>query len=233
MRVTHVGGPTVLVEVAGWRILSDPTFDPPGKTYDFGFGTHSTKLRGPSVQARDLGPIDVVLLSHDNHGDNLDEQGRALLPGAELVVTTSLAASRLGVPARGLDAGETTVVDGDGRRPSLEGQADGVLWITGDSVLYGGLRDTARRLRVDVAVLHLGEVQFPITGPIRYSMTAADGVDLCEILRPRVAIPVHYEGWSHFHEGRGAVDAAVAAAPPDVRERVRILPIGEPVDLGG
>ena len=233
MRVTHVGGPTVLVEVAGWRILSDPTFDPPGKTYDFGFGTHSTKLRGPSVQARDLGPIDVVLLSHDNHGDNLDEQGRALLPGAELVVTTSLAASRLGVPARGLDAGETTVVDDDGRRPSLEGQADGVLWITGDSVLYGGLRDTARRLRVDVAVLHLGEVQFPITGPIRYSMTAADGVDLCEILRPRVAIPVHYEGWSHFHEGRGAVDAAVAAAPPDVRERVRILPIGEPVDLGG
>ena len=202
-----------------------------------------------------------MLISHDNHGDNLDEEGRALLPDAELVVTTSLAASRLGVPARGLDAGETTVVDGDGRRPSLEitatpcrhgppfsrgivghvvgfalaweGQADGVLWITGDSVLYGGLRDTARRLRVDVAVLHLGEVQFPITGPIRYSMTAADGVELCEILRPRVAIPVHYEGWSHFHEGREAVDATVAAAAPNVRERVRILPIGEPVDLGG
>jgi L-ascorbate metabolism protein UlaG (beta-lactamase superfamily) len=34
--ITHVGGPTVLIEAAGWRILSDPTFDPPGRKYGFG-----------------------------------------------------------------------------------------------------------------------------------------------------------------------------------------------------
>ena len=108
-----------------------------------------------------------------------------------------------------------------------------MLWITGDTVLYDGLRHVARRLHVDIALLHLGEVQFPITGPIRYSMTAADGRRVVRARSgPRTAIPVHYEGWSHFHEGREAVDAAVAAAPPDVRERVRILPIGETVDLG-
>ncbi|MER7283172.1 hypothetical protein ABT369_52970 [Dactylosporangium sp. NPDC000244] len=33
MRVTHVGGPTVLIEVGGWRLLTDPTFDPPGRRY--------------------------------------------------------------------------------------------------------------------------------------------------------------------------------------------------------
>jgi hypothetical protein len=32
IRLTHPVGPTVLVEAAGWRILTDPTFDPPGKT---------------------------------------------------------------------------------------------------------------------------------------------------------------------------------------------------------
>ena len=39
VRITHIGGPTVLIEFGGWRILSDPTFDPPGRRYDFGCGT--------------------------------------------------------------------------------------------------------------------------------------------------------------------------------------------------
>jgi L-ascorbate metabolism protein UlaG (beta-lactamase superfamily) len=30
VRVTHVGGPTTLIELAGRRLLTDPTFDPPG-----------------------------------------------------------------------------------------------------------------------------------------------------------------------------------------------------------
>ncbi len=82
MRITHIGGPTTLLEVAGWRILTDPTFDPPGRKWTFGFGSSSRKVTGPAVAAADLGPIDVVLLTHDHHGDNLDEAGRALLPAA-------------------------------------------------------------------------------------------------------------------------------------------------------
>jgi L-ascorbate metabolism protein UlaG (beta-lactamase superfamily) len=39
VRLTHIGGPTVLVEVAGWRILTDPTFDPPGRHDRFRWGT--------------------------------------------------------------------------------------------------------------------------------------------------------------------------------------------------
>jgi L-ascorbate metabolism protein UlaG (beta-lactamase superfamily) len=30
VRMTHVGGPTALIEAGGWRLLTDPTFDPPG-----------------------------------------------------------------------------------------------------------------------------------------------------------------------------------------------------------
>jgi hypothetical protein len=43
--------------------------------------------------------------------------------------------------------------------------------VSGDTVLYGGVRAVADRVPVDVALLHLGAVGFPITGPLRYSMT--------------------------------------------------------------
>ena len=89
VRITHIGGPTVLIEVDGWRILTDPTFDPPGRKYSFGWGTSSRKATGPAIAGSGLGPIDAVLVSHDNHADNLDDSGRALLPSAGVVVTTT------------------------------------------------------------------------------------------------------------------------------------------------
>jgi L-ascorbate metabolism protein UlaG (beta-lactamase superfamily) len=48
----------------GWRLLTDPTFDPPGQDYRFGWGTGSRKLTGATMPASELGPIDAVLLSH-------------------------------------------------------------------------------------------------------------------------------------------------------------------------
>jgi hypothetical protein len=106
--VTHIGGPTVLIEVGGWRILTDPTFDAPGRRYAFGWATSSRKLTGPAIAASDLGRIDAVLLTHDHHDDNLDAAGRALLPSAGVVVTTAAGAERLGGDTRGLVPWATT-----------------------------------------------------------------------------------------------------------------------------
>jgi hypothetical protein len=49
---------------------------------------------------------------------------------------------------------------------------------------------------------------------------------------PRTAIPIHYEGWKHFRQGREAIEAEFATAPQAFRDSVRWLPIGEPVELG-
>ena len=258
VRLTHIGGPTTLIEVGGWRLLTDPTFDPPGRSYRFGWGTGSVKLAGPSVAADELGPIDAVLLTHDHHDDNLDRAGRALLPSARTVVTTAAGAERLGGGAVGLSDWQSTVLSAPGKisievvatpcrhgppgfRPVVgqvvgfglrwDGQQHGLLWITGDTVLYDGVREVPRRLRVGTALVHLGGVRFPITGPLRYTLTAAQAVELLGLLRPQVAIPIHYEGWKHFRQGRDAVAAALARAPEDVRGRVRWIPIGEPADL--
>ena len=102
VRLTHIGGPTVLVATGGWRVLVDPTFDPPGRRYAFGWGTSSRKVSGPALAVADVLPVDVVLLSHDHHADNLDDAGRALLPSAGTVVTTRAGAGRLAAGARGL-----------------------------------------------------------------------------------------------------------------------------------
>ena len=82
VRVTHIGGPTVLIEVAGWRLLTDPTFDPPGRSYTSAGDVVAQARRARRSPPTDLGPIDAVLLTHDHHADNLDDAGRALLPAA-------------------------------------------------------------------------------------------------------------------------------------------------------
>jgi L-ascorbate metabolism protein UlaG (beta-lactamase superfamily) len=253
VRITHIGGPTVLIEVRGWRLLTDPTFDPSGGRYRFGVGIALRKLAGPAIAAADLGQIDAVLLSHDHHDDNLDELGRALLPSAGVVVTTVSGAKRLGGDARGLEPWATTLLEAPGRpaievtatpcrhgpplsRPIVgdvvgfalawEGQEHGVLWISGDTVLYDGVREVADRLQVDTALLHLGGVRFSITGPVRYTMTADEAVELCRLIRPRTAIPIHYEGWEHFRQGRDAIERELTGAPEEIRERFRWVPIG-------
>jgi L-ascorbate metabolism protein UlaG (beta-lactamase superfamily) len=80
-------------------------------------------------------------------------------------------------------------------------------------------------------VLHLGAVRFGITGPVSYTMTAREALDLCRLLRPRTVVPVHYEGWGHFHEGRQAIAREFAAAGQDVGSALRWLPLGSPVTL--
>jgi L-ascorbate metabolism protein UlaG (beta-lactamase superfamily) len=112
-----------------------------------------------------------------------------------------------------------------------EGQEHGVLWISGDTVLYDGVREVADRLQVDTALLHLGGVQFPVTGPLRYTMTARDAVELCRLVRPRTAIPIHYEGWKHLKEGRAAIEQELEGAPANIRRRIQWLPLGVGVEI--
>jgi L-ascorbate metabolism protein UlaG (beta-lactamase superfamily) len=82
----------------------------------------------------------------------------------------------------------------------------------------------------DTALLHLGGVRFPVSGPVRYTMTAQDAVELCRLIRPRAAFPIHYEGWKHLRQGRDAIERVIAGAPEDVRDRFRWLPIGVAVE---
>jgi L-ascorbate metabolism protein UlaG (beta-lactamase superfamily) len=164
-----VGGPTTVLDLGGLRIVSDPTFDAPGPH------GYLTKTAGPAVTEDQLGQVDLVLVSHDNHADNLDDRGRALALAAPLLLTTSSGAGRLGSPAVGLvpwtsqtlerpDGGELTVtavpaVHGpeDGERDAdgfvncevigfvLSGPGLPTVYISGDNASIGTVAEIARR----------------------------------------------------------------------------------------
>ncbi|NEB02905.1 MBL fold metallo-hydrolase, partial [Streptomyces sp. SID13726] len=94
--VTVLGGPTAVIDVGGLRIVSDPTFDAPGPQ------GYLTKTAGPAADEQAVGPVDLVLVSHEAHPDNLDTRGRAFAEAAPLVLSGPRSADRLGGPALGL-----------------------------------------------------------------------------------------------------------------------------------
>lgn len=111
VRLLSTGGPTALIELGGLRLLTDPTFDEPGD-YVSSSGAALTKTEPAVLGPEALGRVDAVLLSHDQHPDNLDRSGRALLAEVPLVLTTTSGAERLSagdaaVTARGLSPWET------------------------------------------------------------------------------------------------------------------------------
>lgn len=101
MSVRVIGGPTAVPEIGGLRLVTDPTFDEP-RDYPLGAGHALSKTAGPAIRAAEVGPADAVLLSHDQHPDNLDLAGRDYLSQVPLVLSTASAARRLGGNCREL-----------------------------------------------------------------------------------------------------------------------------------
>jgi L-ascorbate metabolism protein UlaG (beta-lactamase superfamily) len=218
-----VGGPTAVLEYGGLRWLTDPALSPPGE-YQGGL----VKTTGPALDREAIGPIDVVLLSHDHHSDNLDPAGREFLPGARRVLTTVAGAERLGGNATGLEPWSSVAVDGVTVTavPALHGPPgseavtgpvigfllDDKVYVSGDNASLDVVREIAARVGcVDVAVLFAGAVQIPQRFDGAYLTLSGDRAAMAaEILGARAVIPLHFEGWSHFTQGADALRAAFA-----------------------
>ncbi|HZO98535.1 MAG TPA: MBL fold metallo-hydrolase [Gaiellaceae bacterium] len=252
-RLTYVGGPTALLEWRGLRLLTDPTFDPAGTSYDLGAYT-LRKTQGPALAAAELGRVDAVLLSHDHHRDNLDDAGRAALAGAGLVLTTREGAERLGAGATGLEPWEAVrLAAPDGTAltvtatPARHGPAGGdrgpvvgfalafadapgsTVWVSGDTVWYEGTAEVARHFPVRAALLNLGAARVAAAGPDALTLTAAGAVEAALAFPDALLVPLHFEGWEHFSEGRAEAERALAAA--GLSGRVLWPPPGRAVEL--
>ena len=233
--IAVVGGPTAVIDIAGTRIVTDPTLDPPT---DYGY---LRKLAGPAVGAQALGQVDIVLLSHDLHPDNFDHAGRAFAMSRPLILTPPTAAGRLGAPARPLAAWETWTSD-DGRLtvtavPARHGPADGELgedgfvnsevtgfvldapgvprtYVSGDNASVEIVREIRERLGpVECAVLHAGAASVPAKfGGRPLSLTAERAAAAAEVLGSQHIVVVHQDGWSHFREGPERTKAAFESA---------------------
>jgi L-ascorbate metabolism protein UlaG (beta-lactamase superfamily) len=223
LSITLVGGPTALIEIDGFRLLTDPTFDAPG-TYQLPH-VKLEKLSGPALQPDSIGDVDAVLLSHDQHADNLDHSGKDFLERADRVLTTVAGAKRLGSHAEGLVPWASTELTGkDGRSltiiatPARHGPA-GIeplsgdvigfvliskdnnsrpIYISGDTVWYDGVAEVARRFNAGVVLPFAGAAQ--TRGPFHLTMDTNDAIETARAFPDAVIVPLHTDGWAHFRQ---------------------------------
>jgi L-ascorbate metabolism protein UlaG (beta-lactamase superfamily) len=107
LNVTYIGGPTAILEIDGLRIMTDPTLDPAGSIYHIPNLTVE-KTKDPAKV--DIGKIDIVLLSHDQHFDNFDNAGRQLVKNVPKTYTTISGAERLKGTSVGLAPWQSDIV---------------------------------------------------------------------------------------------------------------------------
>ena len=249
LALTLIGGPTVLIELGGLRLLTDPTFDPPGLYRET--PVRFEKTSGPALSVEQVGALDAVLLSHDHHLDNLDSAGRMMLPSVGVSYTTLAGAARLGGNAVGMAPFETRTLAGlDGRQlfvtaaPARHGpvgiepisgdvvgfllgtEAPGdALYVTGDTVWYKGTAEVARRFRPRVVVLFAGAAE--PRGRFHMTMGSNDALEAAHAFPEAAIVAVHNEGWVHFRES--AAELADAFAKLGAGARLTPLERGQTV----
>jgi L-ascorbate metabolism protein UlaG (beta-lactamase superfamily) len=201
------------------------------------------------VPASALGSIDVVLLSHDQHEDNLDDAGRALLPQVPLVLGTEDSAERIphitglapwqqhrvgdvvitAVPAlHGPEGAEalTGVVTGF----VLEAEGEPTVYVSGDNASVDLVREIAERFpAIAVAVLFTGAANVGRFGDVDLTLNARTALEAAEVLADAVIVPVHAEGWFHFSETRERLIGMFEHAGRG--DRLRVLTPGERADI--
>jgi L-ascorbate metabolism protein UlaG (beta-lactamase superfamily) len=249
--LTLVGGPTALIEYGPLRILTDPTFDGPGDYPRPGTTVVLQKLVGPAIPAAQILPVDVVLISHDHHSDNLDHSGRELLAEVPLVLTTDAGAERLGGGAVGMVPGDGVDLDGGVRVvavPAHHGPPDGWekngpvigfvlsgpdlprVYLSGDNAAPALVEEiVAAHGPFDAVVLFAGGAQVPEAwGPdVNLTLDAAAAVEAARALGDAPIVPIHQEGWAHFTSSPADLEAAFAVA--GLGDRLRPVRPGETV----
>ena len=226
--ITFIGGPTALLEYAGLRIVTDPTFDGP-QIYEDPEETTLVKTTGPAIAREDLGTVDLVLLSHHGHKDNLDWEGLELIAQGVLTLSTRQAADELfGGGVVGLDNwesyefGPVTITampalhGPPGSEPMvgpvigfmLESPGEPTIYVSGDNASLPLVQQIADRFApVDIALLFAGaaridEIDADLT------LNSTDAATAAEFLGARLVVGLHTEDWTHFSHTRSQLEAA-------------------------
>jgi L-ascorbate metabolism protein UlaG (beta-lactamase superfamily) len=240
-RLTWLGHSTVLVELGGVRLLTDPVLR-----------SRVAHLRRHGPAPKNPEGIDAVLVSH-LHYDHLDlpslrglDSPRALVPAGAASLLRGAGFDRVDELRAGdaTEVGalriEATHAEHQGERrpggPKAEAigfvmRGDRSVYFAGDTDLFDGMAELGP---VDVALLPVAGWS-PKLGPGHLDPERA--ARAAALLRPRVAVPIHWGTLHPVTRGRGGwftdppreFAAQVADLAPDVE--VRVLSAGEGLEL--
>ena len=178
MRLTLVRNATVILELAGRRILVDPMLDdagtrPPIEGTGNQVANPTVPLPFPAEEV--VSGIDAVLVTH-RHRDHLDGRAEELLPRDVPVFCQpedEEALRALGVAVQpvvetlewdGLRITRTPARHGSGRMAELLAPVSGFVlddvYLAGDTVWYEGVEETIERHRPRVAIVNAGGAEF-------------------------------------------------------------------------
>ncbi|KAH8649097.1 beta-lactamase-like protein [Xylariales sp. PMI_506] len=237
LTITHVGTATAIIQIGDdVTLLTDPYLSPAGTSWEVMPGISLTSHYAPSHTLDTLPPVDAVLLSHEDHPDNLDTLGRRLLDGRRTVPlriggTTFFVT---GTPCVHLPGGECVGFALTAPKEFGTSEVDGLpnaLWFSGDTVYTEELgRGIRERFHVRVALVNAGAAAVAglpgAGGPVQITMDGRQAAQLLCDVGADVLVPMHYEGWTHFTEGRAQLEEALRSQ--GVLDQVRFLELGVP-----
>jgi L-ascorbate metabolism protein UlaG (beta-lactamase superfamily) len=220
-RVTWIGHSTVLIELDGVRLLTDPVLRP--RIF------HLQRVAPPPA---DIGPVDAILVSHA-HYDHLDSKSLARFDRATRVIAPKrvrgfadvvevAAGDEVAVGAVAVTATPAAHVRGS---VGFLVAGSARIYFAGDTDLFDGMRELAP---VDVALL-------PIAGwgprlPPGH-LDAVRAAQALELLRPRIAVPIHWGTYTRIGLRRDEQEPARRFAEFAADFDVRVLPVGGSLDV--
>jgi L-ascorbate metabolism protein UlaG (beta-lactamase superfamily) len=250
---TQVDTACMIININGFVIVTDPAFDKEGTVYE---GARTLyKTGSPRLQPEDIGPVDLVILSHDQHKDNLDNAGRAFIKTVKQVISTPDAVERLAqgnvtglnewesvaivtdkvpglritaTPCQHAPTHEQTKISGHviGFMIEWEGQQKGALYVSGDTIYFEGIEEIAKRFKVHTAILHVGKAGFPQINYMPITFTTEMAIQTVRLMNVEKFIPTHFQGWKHFNEKPEYLYDQVTHS--DIKEKLVWLQPGTP-----
>jgi len=109
---------------------------------------------------------------------------------------------------------------------NARGEVSFRIYITGDTILFDELKEIPRRFPdIDLALLHLGGTMF--FGMLMVTMDPKQGVEVIRLVKPKTAIPIHYDDYSAFEFALGDTTHPPAGDPPEWWSRTKVTSFDE------
>ena len=255
MKITYVGHATLLLEVGGARVLTDPNFDSK-------LGGLLPRVSPPGIALDKLPALDAILLTHA-HADHLSFDSLERLPRDIPLYAPPVVAKwlrRLGfdhatdlAPDAQARVGAVTVHAASathrGNRYGFDRwrssanmyllDAGMSIFFAGDTALVENTHHLVERVlwaqgrELDLALLPIGYAPWWKPGFRRGHLTHEDALTLFERLRARVLVPYH---WGTFRHVTATAHDAIRRlrdrlASHHLADAVRIIEPGESLEI--